>query len=287
MIWLVFAILTAFFESSKDVSSKKSLQTLDAYIVAWMANIFALAFLIPLLLIIGIPTLNFQFWIALLIGGSLNVVSFLLYIKAIQMADLSLTVPLVTLTPLFLLITSPLIVHESATIADVIGICLIVIGSYVLNLKERRKGYFAPLKAIVENKGSRLMFVVALIWSITSTFDKVGVVNSSPMCWSTALYGFLAVGMVPIVLYKSHHKMHQILPNARALATIGAFHALGITFQMSALSYTLVTQVIAVKRTSALMSVLMGHFLFQERGLRERLAGATIMVLGVVVMTLL
>ncbi|MBW4420621.1 MAG: DMT family transporter [Myxacorys californica WJT36-NPBG1] len=286
MIWLAFAILTAFFESLKDVSSKKSLQTIDAYIVAWMANVFAIAFLIPLLFILGIPPLNLQFWIALLIGGSLNVVSFILYLKAIQIADLSITVPLVTLTPLFLLITSPLIVGESATIADVVGIILIVLGSYILNLRERKNGYLAPLKAILLNRGSRLMFVVAIIWSITATFDKVGVVNSSPICWSTALYCFLAVGMFPIMLYKSRQKMGQILPNLTPLALIGAFHALGITFQMSAIAFTLVTQVIAVKRTSALMSVVLGHFLFKERGLRERLAGATIMVLGVVVITL-
>ncbi|NDJ16127.1 DMT family transporter [Myxacorys almedinensis] len=286
MIWLAFAILTAFFESLKDVSSKKSLQTLDAYIVAWMANIFAIAVLLPLLFIMGIPPLNSQFWIALLIGGSLNVISFILYLKAIQISDLSLTVPLVTLTPLFLLVTSPLIVQESATIADVIGIILIVVGSYVLNLKERKKGYFAPLKAILKNKGSRLMLVVALLWSITSTFDKVGVVNSSPMCWSTALYCFLTVGMFPIVLYKSRRKLNQIAPNLAALAMIGAFHAVGITFQMSAIAFTSVTQVIAVKRTSALISVLLGHFLFKEKGLQERLAGAAIMVLGVVVMTL-
>lgn len=283
MIWLVFAILTAFSESLKDVSSKQSLQRLDAYIVSWVANIFAVMFLIPLLLISGIPTVTAQFWIALLIGGSLNVVSFLLYVKSIQIADLSLTVPLVTLTPLFLLITSPLIVHENSSIADAIGIAFIVIGSYVLNLRERRNGYFAPLRAMWRNRGSRYMLMVAFIWSITSNFDKVGVVHSSPLCWSTSLYCFLAIGMTPIALLKSRRHLHQIAPNLKALMLIGFFHAIAITFQMIAVTYTLVTQVIAIKRTSALISVLFGHFLFKEKGLRERLTGAAIMVTGVVI----
>lgn len=286
MIWLVFAILTAFFESLKDVSSKHSLRSLDAYIVAWVANIFAVVFLIPLLLLAGIPKIDPQFWIALLIGGSLNVVSFTLYIRAIQIADLSLTVPLVTLTPLFLLFTSPLIVHENPTIADAIGILLIVIGSYVLNLRERKNGYFAPLRALIRNKGSRFMLMVAFIWSITSNFDKVGVVHSSPLLWSTALYSYLAVGMFPIAVFNSRRKFNQILPNLKPLMVIGLFHAIAITFQMIAVTYTLVTQVIAIKRMSALISVLFGHFLFHERGLQERLIGAAIMVSGVIVMTL-
>ncbi|MEP0915885.1 DMT family transporter [Leptolyngbya sp. DQ-M1] len=286
MIWLVFAILTAFFESLKDVSSKHSLRNLDAYIVAWVANIFAVIFLVPLLLLTGIPKIDPQFWIALLIGGSLNVISFALYIRALQIADLSLTVPLVTLTPLFLLVTSPLIVQESSTSADAIGILLIVVGSYVLNLRERRNGYFAPLRALFRNRGSRFMLMVAFIWSITANFDKVGVVHSSPLFWSAALYGYLAVGMFPIAWFNSRRKFNQILPNLKPLMVIGLFHAIAITFQMIAVTYTLVTQVIAVKRMSALISVLFGHFLFHERGLRERLTGAAIMVFGVIVITL-
>ncbi|MCU0549342.1 MAG: DMT family transporter [Leptolyngbya sp. Prado105] len=286
MIWLLFAILTAFFESLKDVSSKQSLRSLDVYIVAWTANIFAVMFLLPFLLIAGIPKIESPFWIALFIGGTLNVISFTLYIRALQIADLSLTVPLVTLTPLFLLITSPLIVHENPTVADAIGIFLIVIGSYVLNLQERKNGYFAPLKALLKNKGSRFMLMVAFIWSITSNFDKVGVVNSSPLLWSTALYAYLAVGMFPIALFNSRHKFKQIVPNLKPLMLIGFFHAIAITFQMIAITYTLVTQVIAIKRMSALISVLFGHFLFHERGLRERLTGAAVMVFGVIVMTL-
>lgn len=287
MTWLAFAILTAFFESLKDVSSKQGLKNIDEYIVTWVSIVFAVVFLIPLLLLTNIPTLNSQFWVALLIGGSLNVVSFVLYIKAIKLSDLSLTVPIVTLTPLFLLVTSPLIVHESPSIADAIGVLLIVVGSYVLNLKQLSQGYFAPLRAILKEKGSRLMLMVALIWSITATFDKVGVVNSSPMFWSTALYIYLAIGILPIVLYKSRRRLNQIQPNLRTLATIGLFHALAISVQMIAVTYTLVAQVIAIKRTSALMSVLFGHFLFQEEGLQERLTGAAIMVSGVVLMTLL
>ncbi|BAU13840.1 hypothetical protein LEP3755_43830 [Leptolyngbya sp. NIES-3755] len=286
MIWLAFAILTAFFESLKDVSSKHSLKNLDVYIVAWVANIFAVIFLVPLLLLSGVPKIEPQFWIALFIGGSLNVVSFILYVRALQVADLSLTVPLVTLTPLFLLVTSPLIVHENPTGADAIGILLIVIGSYVLNLRERKNGYFAPLRALVRNQGSRFMLMVAFIWSITSNFDKIGVVHSSPLFWSTALYSYLAVGMFPIAVFNSRRKFHQILPNLKPLMLIGFFHAIAITFQMIAVTYTLVTQVIAIKRMSALISVLFGHFLFHERGLRERLLGAAIMVFGVIVMTL-
>ena len=55
---------------------------------------------------------------------------------------------------------------------------------------------------------------------------------------------------------------------------------------MTAISLTLVTYVIAIKRTSVIMSVLWGAIIFKEKGIKERLVGAVIMVLGVVLIVL-
>ena len=55
---------------------------------------------------------------------------------------------------------------------------------------------------------------------------------------------------------------------------------------MVALTLAPVAQVIAVKRMSALISVLFGHFFFKEKELKARLIGAAIMVSGVVMMSL-
>lgn len=281
MSWFVLATLTAFFESLKDVFSKRSLKTLDEYIVACSLMFFALPFLVPLLFFIEIPSLGEHFWMALFIGGTLNVTTTILYLKAIKDSDLSKTVPLVASTPLFLLITSPLIVGEFPTLSEGVGILLIVTGAYMLNLKQRHRGYLAPLQALLSERGPRLMLTVAFIWSLTSNFDKVGVKNSSPIFWAIAMYTFITLGLLPIMLYKSRKNLRQILPSLKVLIPIGLFNALVVIFQMKAISLTLVAQVIAVKRTSTLMSVLFGYLLFKEKAIKERLTGAFIMILGV------
>lgn len=62
-----------------------------------------------------------------------------------------------------------------------IGVVLIVIGSYVLNIKRRNAGYLALFKAMLEQRWPRLMLYAAFILSITSSIDKIGVLNSSPL----------------------------------------------------------------------------------------------------------
>ncbi|MEG3838726.1 EamA family transporter [Microcoleus sp. herbarium14] len=281
MTWLILGILTAFFEAVKDVFSKQNLKQSDEYVVAWSLAFFSVIFLTPWVIYTGIPALNTQFWISLLIGGSINAVTTLLYIKAIKVSDLSLTVPLVALTPLFMLLTSPLIVGEYPKFFDYIGILLIVIGSYLLNIKEKSQGYLAPFKALLNEPGPKFMLIVAFLWSITSNFDKIGVKNSSPIFWLFSLFGTMTILLLPVLLHKTPNPSRKILKQLPMLAAMGFFNAVGVLCQMQALTLTLVVQVIAIKRTSVLMGVLFGHFLFKEKDIQQRLLGAGIMVLGV------
>lgn len=247
----------------------------------------------------GLPTLGPDFGRALLIGGGLNILAFTLYIRAIKIADLSLTVPLVTLTPLFLLVTSPIIVGEWPTGLDAIGVLLLIVGSYMLNLKPNEGLTLAPLKALMTNPGSRMMLGVAFLWSITANFDKVGTLNSSSLFWGMSLFGTIAMGMVPFVVQRARHKgmgaivgglrnenSAQALSQVRFVIIAGVFQSIGISLQFVALTLAPVAQVVAVKRMSALISVGFGYALFGERGLRERLLGAAIMVSGVAIMAI-
>ncbi|WP_373535939.1 EamA family transporter [Microcoleus sp.] len=290
MTWLIFGILTAFFEAIKDVFSKQNLKKNDEYVVAWSLASFSAVFLTPLLFFIKIPQLNPQlnpqFWIALSIGGSINAVTAILYIKAIKLSDLSLTVPLVALTPLFMLLTSPLIVGEYPNFFDYIGIFLIVTGSYLLNIKEKSQGYLAPFKALLHQPGPKLMLIVAFLWSITSNFDKIGVQNSSPIFWLFSLFTTMSLLLLPVLLNKTPNPSRKIMQQLPMLATMGFVNALGVIFQMQALTMTLVVQVIAVKRTSVLMGVLFGHFIFKEKDIQQRLLGSAIMIVGVFFITL-
>ena len=286
MTWFLFAFLTALFRSLTDVTGKIGLKNMDEYIVAWSLFLFAIPFIGLLLLFTDIPEIKPDFWIALLVGGGLNVFTNLIYMRAIKLSDLSITIPLITFTPLFMLVTSPIILGEFPNIFGVMGIVLIVGGSYILNFKEKSKGYLAPFKALLKEKGPRLMLLVAFIWSITANFDKIGIQSSSVFFWPVAVNAFIAIGFIPVVLIKSKNRINQISKNYKTLLPIGFFHGLMIVFQMIAVSMTLVAYVISIKRTSAVLSVVFGSVLFKEKGLKERLVGSLIMILGVILITI-
>lgn len=286
MLWLLCAFLTALCESLKDVVMKKSLGDANEYVVAWAWVFFSLPFLLPAVWYQGIPPLGEQFWLALGCGGGLNFIAFILYVKALKYGDLSLTVPMIAFSPLFLLLTAPLVLGEFPTVWGMLGVLLVVVGSYLLNLREKHKGYLAPYRALLSETGPRMMLGVALIWGIATTIDKVGLQNSAPVFWVAALNGVLMVALTPVMLNQPG-SLGQVQRHFKALVLIGFLAALAALFQMFAVAMTLVAYVIAIKRTSTLMSVAWGYLFFGEAGLSERIAGAVVMLAGILCMTLL
>lgn len=282
----IYALLSALFESLKDVSSKMGLKDMDEYLVTWAFGFFALPFLALPFLFISIPHLGGQYWIALLFDGALNVIATILQLRAIKKSDLSLTIPLLAFTPLFLLIMSPLILGQFPTLLGVIGVILIVIGSYVLNIKRRNAGYLAPFKAMLEHRGPRLMLYAAFLLSITSSIDKIGVLNSSPLFWAVSVHSFTSITLAPVIIREINHHLKLTKPDIRLLLAVGFFSALAIVTQYIAITTLLVPYVIAIKRTSTIMSVLFGYLIFKEKGIKGRLLGAAIMVVGVILITL-
>jgi uncharacterized membrane protein len=226
------------------------------------------------------------FWLALLGSTMLNTLAISLYARALHASDLSTTVPMLAFSPLFLLVTAPLILGEFPTFWGLVGVLLVVLGSYVLNIRAYQQGLLAPYRALLRERGPQLMLVVAFIWSIAATIDKIGILQSAPIFWVTAVNGAMALALTPLML-RTPACVSHIRRAGPFLLLMGIFSALALVAQMHAISLTLVPYVIAIKRSSILMSVVFGTLLFHEVGLQERLAGVVIMLAGVLCITLL
>ncbi|RMH69169.1 MAG: EamA family transporter [Gemmatimonadetes bacterium] len=286
MLWLIFALLTAVFNSLKDLFSKRSLlRDVHPYLAAWSHNVFALVLLIPTLWVDGIPNIHPPFWRAFVVSGFCNVLAIILYMKALHASDLSLAAPMITFTPLFLLLTAPLVVGEFPTRTGLMGVLLIVSGAYLLN-RQPGRDIGAPLRAIVSDPGCRWMLLVAILFSISATFDKVGVQNSSPVFWSTSISILMGLAIFPLTFRTGSIRQLTQPYYLTLLIPIGVLSGLTLICQMSAIQLTLVAYVISIKRASVILSVLYGGLILGEKGLKQRLVGAVIMVAGVILITL-
>jgi len=282
MVWFILSLIGAFLDATYYMFLKKYLKNIDQYVLASGVYLFTFVILITISLIKGLPAIQEGFFLALSITVGINLIAVTLLLKALKTTDLSLTVPMMSFTPAFLILTSFLILGEFPSLIGIAGIVLIVIGSYVLNLNAKKKGLFYPLKELFRNKGMLFMLIVAFLFSISSNYDKLTVLKSDTVFSSSMfclflglLFLFISMGKKKPVLNVYQDKFYKFL----LIAIILSAGAIAIN---SALTMQIVPYVLSIKRISIIFSVLYGFWIFKEKHLLNRAVGAVIMLLGAI-----
>ena len=67
-------------------------------------------------------------------SGVLLTLSRILYIEALSESDMSITIPMVSISPLFLLVLAALLLGEVPSIVGVLGVVLITSGTYLFGV---------------------------------------------------------------------------------------------------------------------------------------------------------
>ena len=284
-MWVLYAILNPFSDAARSIFSKKASKNVDSLLVSWFNNLIPLIVFSPFLFFIELK-FNSKFFEAVIISGLLNVVATILYHRSISKGDISLVMPMLSFTPLYLLIMSPLIVGEFPDTRGLAGIFLIVLGSYLLNINLKKRELLEPVKSLLKNKGTRYMLIVAFIYSITSSLDKKGLEASSIFQYIIFFNLIVTIGITILILIGGKFSRTAIKLEWKNLLFVGLTTTATFFFHMMALSLTLVVYVIAIKRTSGLMSVAFGHLFFNELNVRERILGAVVMFIGVLLIIL-
>ena len=229
---------------------------------------------------------NWKFLLLLIPVGLSAGIAQILYMHALKKGKLSKTVPLLTLSPIFTIPFAFWIIKELPSLIGIIGIFLIVIGGYILNIENISKNIFAPFKQIYANPGSRFMLMVAVIYGFGIVLDKLSVMNSNPITY--VLFQIYSITLVQgtILCIKDKKKFTK---NAKQVfktklfwvILIGVITTTMLFFQQSAIKLTFAAYVSAIKRTAAVFSVIAGFFIFKERKhFLTTLIGAIVMVIG-------
>ena len=283
-MWIFYTLLTAFFLASSDAITKGLLVSYSPWEIIRARFILAFIFLFPLPFIYGLPSLDTTFWIAAVADLPLEVLALLLYLKAIEVSPLSLSLPFLSFTPLFLLVTSRIMIGEHVSLQAFIGILSMVGGSYLLQVGKVKEGLMAPVRALGQEKGAMLMLLVAFIYSITSNLGKILITHSSPQFFAT--FFSMEMALVALAVPWGKGKQRGMGLKDKAMVLMALFFALHYLFHTLALDMARVSYMISLKRTSILFGVIYGRILYKEEGIKERLLGASLMVAGALIISL-
>ena len=300
LIGLLFATATSVTNAVTDVARKKALEKRDLIATSFVIKFFAmLTYAVGLGArlfsggearikdsgpVFGFESLNFSPPVAFLIYLSIDVAlvscATLLYYRAVQVSPLSLCMPFIAFTPVFLIPTGYLLLGELPSTVKLVGVALVVIGSLVMHRQLFAIGWAEPIKAILREPGSRYMLMVAFIFSLTNPLDARLVRMSDAFIQSFA-YGSSICLLFGALAWGGRRAPRQAMREVPLwIVLAGVLEAVANILQFSSHNYIAVVITISLKRAGIVLVVLLGWLVFREREITDKLIAATVMVAG-------
>lgn len=224
----------------------------------------------------GVPSVQPEYALPAASSVLLNIAANLMFFAALRSSALSVTIPLLSLTPVFTAILGIPMLGEVPTWLQGLGIVLVVAGAFALNLPEERPYWRWE-------RGAALMTAVALLWSLTVPLDKLAMVRASAPFHATVLCAGVAAGVLVVLVWQRRLGELAGLGQVRgvfAVALVTSILALGL--QLLAMQQVWVGLVETLKRGLGNVSaVVLGRAVFGEPVSLRKLLAVGLMAAGV------
>ena len=229
------------------------------------------------------------FWSPAIASVALNVAANLLFLKAVRESPLSLTVPMLSLSPAFAAVAEFVGYGLAPTAQQWAGMVVVIAGAITLHAGgQAGADPRAVVRQMLQERGSLWMAAVALLWAVSGTCDKAATSHAS-----AAVAGFAQCGGVALCLAVWMVARREVsglgaivrVRGVYALSIGSGVLALGV--QLMAYQLALVGLVEAVKRAVGMLtSLALGRMVFGEQiGLTQVLA-VLVMAFGVALIAL-
>jgi len=273
-----------------DAMRKRLAATADPLPLAvWLAASQLVILLLATPILLNLPSLGSwsvwsiqdDYWLYSAPTFICTAIGHVFFLKALRLADLGLTIPYLSFSPILVMLFAMVFLHEWPTMPALVGLFIVAGGAFLLN--RRRDKSADNIQASDQDKGILFMLATTVLWSAGAAFDKAAIQYASSLTHLTLLLGstvFILECYRRLFANRSksaHLERRQI----GMIVLVGLVMLSAIALQFSAYSHWDVAYVEAVKRALGLIgSVVAGTMFFNEGQLRKRLAAVVLMACG-------
>ncbi len=280
---LFTALIIGIFWAIFDFLRKKALNHFNEYEVLFVVIISQLILFSITLTFSGFTLILEKYYLYYIPLITLGLLAFFLFLKALKNSEISLTIPLLSFTPLFSAVYAFFLLDEKLSYYNYIGIFIVILGSFILYSRSLTlKDLCASPKALYDNYYAKLMLVVALIWSLTPVLDKKCLEYTD-----IYLHGFMqSIGWLIIIPFILKNKKIKVIKYIKkndklliiSIAIVGSVVSLT---QLIALSYNMVPILESFKRSiGVILSLVFGYFFLKEEINLRKVLSVIIICIG-------
>lgn len=280
-IWILFALIASVSNALRDLYIKRKIKA-DSILVVASTRMIAFGFLLVLtpffLEQISFAGNQILFIFLLFVTVVLTFIATTLKINIIQKEEISLSSPLLSMTPIFIIPWAMIILKESISFNAFIGIVLAVIGALIvlgLQLSTFKKIRISYITNIL---------IILMIYGLTTVIDKVEIGMIGGFLYSLVWTGSSALAGL-IILRK--YQLREYITNTVSLPNIvqSVFWAVSFLFQQLAIQYSFsismnTAYIKSIMYISIIINIVIGGKIFKETNLVRKFIGTIILLIG-------
>lgn len=292
-MWVFLAVISAFFLGVYDILKKKSLRDNAVLPVLFLSSLTSTLLFLPLILVsecypevfshhlLFVPEITWNQHLLIFIKSLIVASSWILAYYAMKHLPVTIVSPIRSTGPLWTLLGALMIFGERLNSMQWIGISLSLIFFYLFTLAGNKEGI-----SFRNNKWVYFIIGATLIGSASGLYDKylVRQVNN------IAVQAWFSIYMIPVLLplvYFVWYKRIKITTQFQFRYTIPL---IGITLTIADFCYfyaltdenSLIAIVSSLRRSSVLVTFLLGAVIFKEKNLLRKLWLLLGMMLGII-----
>ncbi len=280
-MWIIFAILSAFFAGVTAILSKVGIRDVNSNLGTAIRTIIVFLFAWLMVFVAGVQggmtSISTKTLVFLVLSGFATGASWLCYFRALKYGDVNKVAPIDKSSTILTMILAFLFLHEGITLLK--AVCMVLIGGGTYMMIEKH-----DLPEIRNEKSDWLLWAIlsAVFAALTSILGKIGI-SDIDSTLGTAIRTFVVLIMAWVVVFvsKSQGEMKNITGK-----TLGFLVLSGVTTGLSWLCYYKALQdgpasvVVPIDKLSILVTVAFSYVVLKEKLTKKAFFGLALLVLG-------
>ena len=285
MIWIIAAILSAFFAGLTSILAKCGIRKTDSDLATALRTVVVLIFSWIMVLVVGslssINQIEPRSFVLLILSGLATGASWICYFKALSVGDVNKVVPIDKSSTVLTVLLAIICFGETSNLAmKLIATLILAVGIFLMVEKKQRE----------EKQESRTWLVYAVLAAVfaalTSILAKMGISGVESNLGTAIRTGVVLIMAWIIVFTRGKQRQLRVIDKKELLFIGLSGIATGASwlFYYYAIQNGEVSVVVPIDKLSIIVTVAFSYVVFKEKLSRKAFLGLCLMVIGTLLM---
>ncbi len=260
----------------------------DQGVFLWATGVAGSVLFLPAVAWLAAPaTWSSRVWLGFGLGAVIRALYFLSLSAAYSRGDLSLVYPVARgIAPVLVPVAAAVFLGERLSLGGALGLGIVALGVYIVHLPGLTAADVLRPLARLGAASARYAVLTGVLTTTYSLVDKWNIAaGAPPLAYAYFTIPVAAMLLTPVVLGRGSGTMSELRAAGIRVPVVAVLMTSGYVMVLVALQSTQVSYVAPARELGIVFATILGCVALREGATPQRLTGASVIVLGVILLS--